>query len=258
VPPATARRWTPAIDGGSQVRAEADIGRGVARGQSQQRHTDSFQRHGPVCDAWPLMELGAPREQRRRGVSHAFLTTGAHRKVTSLRPQCKGRLDQCSAHSRCTTCHRHAVPSCGCRTPCPSRPAPAHTAKRFRCWRGPRAPRAPCGRCPAPSRAGERATCVRHAAHRCHEWTSPVQAGDRAVHVVTDMATTAATTLLSCTAFGDLPWTLNWQTWVASLGSPFPLLAQEVLELLHQLLRVEVFVTQWARLLVNRRVIVLL
>jgi hypothetical protein len=50
----------------------------------------------------------------------------------------------------------------------------------------------------------------------------------------------------------------NWQTWVASLSSTFPLLAQEVLELLYQLLRVEVFVTQGARRFVHRRVIVLL
>jgi hypothetical protein len=50
----------------------------------------------------------------------------------------------------------------------------------------------------------------------------------------------------------------NGQPWGASLGSPFPLLAQEVLELLHQFLRVEVFVTQGARRLVTRRVIVLL
>ena len=48
-----------------------------------------------------------------------------------------------------------------------------------------------------------------------------------------------------CTALVDLPCTLNGQTWVASLGSTFPLLAQEVLELLYQLVRVEVFVTQW-------------
>jgi hypothetical protein len=41
----------------------------------------------------------------------------------------------------------------------------------------------------------------------------------------------------------DLPCPHNGQPWGASLGSPFPLLAQEVLELLHQLLRVEVFVT---------------
>ena len=50
----------------------------------------------------------------------------------------------------------------------------------------------------------------------------------------------------------------NEQSWGASLGSPFPLLAQEVLELLHQLLRVKVAVTLWARHLVHRRVIVLL
>ena len=50
----------------------------------------------------------------------------------------------------------------------------------------------------------------------------------------------------------------NWQTWVASLSFTSPLLAQEVLELLYQLLRVEVFVTQGARLLVSGRVIVLL
>jgi len=90
-------------------------------------------------------------------------------------------------------------------------------------------------------------------------WTSPVQAGDGSVTVVTDIANQAATTMLVyCTALVDLPCTLNWQTWVASLGSAFPRLAQEVLELLYQLFRVEVCVTQWARRLVNRRVIVLL
>jgi hypothetical protein len=44
----------------------------------------------------------------------------------------------------------------------------------------------------------------------------------------------------------------------ASLGSTVPLLAQEVLELVHHLLRVEVIVTLWVRRLVHRRVIVLL
>ena len=91
---------------------------------------------------------------------------------------------------------------------------------------------APCSRCPAP---------------------------DRAVYVVTDMANQTATTVLSyCTALVDLPCTRNWQTWVASLSSTSPLLAQEVLELLYELLRIEVFITQGARLLVRRRVIVLL
>jgi hypothetical protein len=79
------------------------------------------------------------------------------------------------------------------------------------------------------------------------------------VHVVTAMATTAAPTMLvSCAVLVDLPCPRNGQTWCASVGSPFPLLAQEILELLHQLLRVEVFVTQGARRLVTRRVIVLL
>jgi hypothetical protein len=44
----------------------------------------------------------------------------------------------------------------------------------------------------------------------------------------------------------------------ASLGTPFPLLAQEVFELVHQLLRVEGVVTVWVRRLVPRRVIGLL
>ena len=43
--------------------------------------------------------------------------------------------------------------------------------------------------------------------------------------------------------------------WEASLGSPFPLLAQELLELLHELLRVKVAVTLWARHLVYSRII---
>ena len=62
----------------------------------------------------------------------------------------------------------------------------------------------------------------------------------------------------SYTALVDLIGTLHWQTWVASLGSASPLLPQEVLERLQELLRVEVLVTQGARCLVSRRVIVLL
>ena len=60
------------------------------------------------------------------------------------------------------------------------------------------------------------------------------------------------------TALVDLIGTLHWQRWVASLGSTSPLLPQKVLELLHELLRVEVFVTQGARRLVTRRVLFLL
>jgi len=60
---------------------------------------------------------------------------------------------------------------------------------------------APCGRCPAPNRARDRVQCVRYDAHRCNTWTSPVQAGDGSVNVVTAMANQAAPTmLLSCTA----------------------------------------------------------
>ena len=44
----------------------------------------------------------------------------------------------------------------------------------------------------------------------------------------------------------------------ASLGASFPLLAQEVLEIVHQLLRVEGVVTLWARCRVTRRIIGLL
>jgi hypothetical protein len=51
---------------------------------------------------------------------------------------------------------------------------------------------------------------------------------------------------LCCTARVDLFCLGNGQTWAALLGSTFPLLAQEVLDLVHQLLRVEVFVTQGA------------
>ena|SRR3989442_7377819 len=64
--------------------------------------------------------------------------------------------------------------------------------------------------------------------------------------------------LVSCTALVDLPGPRNRQTRVASLGSPFPLLAQEVLELVHQLLRVQVVVTPGTRRRVTRRVILLL
>ena len=44
----------------------------------------------------------------------------------------------------------------------------------------------------------------------------------------------------------------------ASVASPLPLLAQEVLQLVHELLRVKVIITPWARSRVTRRVIVLL
>jgi len=44
----------------------------------------------------------------------------------------------------------------------------------------------------------------------------------------------------------------------ASLSTPFPFLAQEVFELVHQLLRVEGVVTVWARRLVPRCVLGLL
>ena len=80
---------------------------------------------------------------------------------------------------------------------------------------------------------------MRHTAHYCYVWTSPMQAGDGSVHV-------------------DPPCPRNEQPCVGSLGSAFPLLAQKVLELVHQLLRVEVVVTGWAPRRVTRRVIVLL
>src|SRR5713101_6416849 len=58
--------------------------------------------------------------------------------------------------------------------------------------------------------------------------------------------------------YGHLPWPLTSQPWGTSLGAPVPLLAQEVLELVHELLRVEVVVTPGARRRVTRRIIVLL
>ena len=64
--------------------------------------------------------------------------------------------------------------------------------------------------------------------------------------------------LVDYTARVDLPCPRNRQTRVASLGSTFPLLAQEVLELVHQLVRVEVVVMGWAPRRVTRRVIGLL
>ena len=83
----------------------------------------------------------------------------------------KGRFQECTFSA--TTVHRpsrpmcrtpqvHDLPEargvrCGCRTTCPSRPAPVHTAPRSRWWGEPSAPRASCGRCPASCRAGERA-----------------------------------------------------------------------------------------------------
>ena len=62
--------------------------------------------------------------------------------------------------------------------------------------------------------------------------------------------------LLCCTARVDLFCLRNGPTWAALLGSTFPLLAQEVLELVHQLLRVEVFVTQGARCRIPHRSII--
>jgi hypothetical protein len=56
----------------------------------------------------------------------------------------------------------------------------------------------------------------------------------------------------------DLHWLRNGQSWGASLGLPFPLLAQELLDLLHELLQVKVAVILWARHLVHRRILVLL
>ena len=68
---------------------------------------------------------------------------------------------------------------------------------------------------------------------------------------------TGAYTMKSPPGRVALPWPLTWQTWVMSLGSTFPLFTQEILEILHQLLRVEVIVTPWAQRLFHRRVIVL-
>ena len=53
-----------------------------------------------------------------------------------------------------------------------------------------------------------------------------------------------------CVWCGDRSWPHTSQPWVASLSALVPLLAQEVLELLHELLRVEVSVTLRARRLV--------
>src|SRR5262245_37339476 len=68
----------------------------------------------------------------------------------------------------------------------------------------------------------------------------------------------STTVLVCCPARVDLFCLRNGQTWVALLGSTFPLLAQEVFELVHQLLRVEVVITAWARRCLTRRVIRLL
>ena len=53
-----------------------------------------------------------------------------------------------------------------------------------------------------------------------------------------------------CVWCGDRSWPHTSPPWVASLSALVPLLAQEVLELLHELLRVEVSVTLRARRLV--------
>ena len=44
----------------------------------------------------------------------------------------------------------------------------------------------------------------------------------------------------------------------ASVASPLPLLAQEVRQLVHELFRVKILITPWARRLITRRVIVVL
>ena len=56
----------------------------------------------------------------------------------------------------------------------------------------------------------------------------------------------------------ELPWPRHRQPRGASLGTPFPFLAEEVFELVYELLRVEVVVMAWVRRLVPRRVIGLL
>ena len=80
----------------------------------------------------------------------------------------------------------------------------------------------------------------------------------RPTHERAMLGSLATTRSPGCGWYGHLPCPRHGQPWGASLGATFPLLAQEVLELVHQLLRVEVVVTRWARRLVRRRVIVLL
>jgi len=63
---------------------------------------------------------------------------------------------------------------------------------------------------------------------------------------------------LCCTARVDLCCLGNGQTWAALLGSTFPLLAQEIFELVHQLLWAKVVLTPGVRCLFTCRVIVLL
>src|SRR6266511_2437808 len=90
-----------------------------------------------------------------------------------------------------------------------------------------------------PCMGSTRRWCVRPTSGRCWDLSPPP-------------------TLRACGWCGHLPCPRHGQPWGASLGAPSPLLAQEVLELVHQLLRVEGVVTRWARRLVRRRVIVLL
>jgi hypothetical protein len=130
----------------------------------------------------------------------------------------------------------HALPSCGCRTP----GLPGTSPYREQ------------GSLVGRTQSATQCLVLMRGRRPCKWETIQYHGG-------TDMTTTAAPTMLvSCTARVDLPCPCKGQPWGASLGSPFPLLAQEVLELLYQLLRVEVIVTQGARRLVTRRVIVLL
>ena len=112
---------------------------------------------------------------------------------------------------------------------------------------------------PSPDRAGVGTPCVRHAGHGRHAWPSSGRAGNGAGTRLTDIATTVTLPRrVSWTARRALLGPRPRPTWVASLGAPVPVLAQELLELVHQLLRVKVVLMPWARRLVPRRVIVLL
>jgi hypothetical protein len=112
---------------------------------------------------------------------------------------------------------------------------------------------------PSLDRAGVDALGVRHAGHSPHAWPSSGRAGHGAGTRLTDIATTVApprrvSWMARRARLGPRP----WPTWVASLGAPVPLLAQELLELVHQLRRVKGVLMPWARHFVRRRVIVLL
>ena len=88
--------------------------------------------------------------------------------------------------------------------------------------------------------------------------TVPGHAGGCAVDGVTAVATPVAPPRrVAWTVHGVLRCPRPWPTGMASLRAPVPLLAQELLEFVHHLLRVEVVLAPWARHIPGRIIVVL-